>query len=70
MRYDETKLPHDVRAQVKSTYYDYAITTVDEVHYQGQIVYLVHMQDANTWKIIRVNSDGEMDVYQAFDKAK
>ncbi len=69
LRYDESKLPRDVRAQVKSTYYDCTITQVDEIHYQDKVTYLVHMQDANTWKIIRV-CDGDMDVYQDFDKAK
>jgi len=65
--YGEKKLPEDVRAQVKSTYYDYSITMVEEIKAHQQTVYLVHMQDEFTWKILRI-SDGEMSIIEDFNK--
>lgn len=66
---DENKLPRDIRAAVKSTYYDLAITVVEIVETPGHLVYLVHMEDATNLKIIRVFPEGEMDVYQEFKKS-
>ncbi len=65
--YSEDRLPHGVRATVKQTYYDYSITQVQEIHIDNQIVYLIHMQDATTWKIVRV-SDGEMELVKDINK--
>ena len=60
LNYDEKKLPADVRKIVKSSYYDYSIEHVSEVHVQDQIVFMVTIQDETTLKIVRV-SNGEMD---------
>jgi len=65
--YGEKKLPENVRALVKSTYYDYSITMIEEINYQNRTIYLVHMQDELTWKIVRVE-DGEMSVIEDFIK--
>ena len=65
--YEEKQLPEDIRALVKSTYYDYTITVVQEITAHQQTVYLVHMQDANTWKTIRI-ADEEMSVVEDFNK--
>ncbi|MBS1597916.1 MAG: hypothetical protein JST75_06805 [Bacteroidetes bacterium] len=65
--YGERNLPQDIRALVKSTYYDYTITLVQEVTAHDQTVYLVHMQDESTWKTLRV-SDGEMSIIEDFNK--
>lgn len=65
--YDEKKLPESIRAMVKSTYYDYAITLVQEITTHNQLVYLVHMQDELTWKTVKV-TDGEMTVIEDFNK--
>ena len=65
--YDEKKLPPEVRAIGKSTYYDYSITRVDEIHVNSQIIYQVHMQDENTWKNIRV-CDGSIEVVEDYNK--
>lgn len=58
-RYAEKDLPKDVRAEVKSTYYDFNITHVEEVLINDQTIYIVHMEDATQMKTLRV-SDGEM----------
>jgi len=65
--YDEKKLPDEVRATVKSTYYEYSITRVEEIHIDDKIIYLVHMQDENTWKNIKV-CNGDMEVAEDFNK--
>ena len=67
VNYSEKKLPENVRALVKSTYYDYAITLVQEVTTHDQTMYLVHMQDDYTWKTLKV-SDGEMSIIEDFNK--
>ena len=67
--YSEDKLPRDVRHLVKSTYYDYNIFLVVEVTFDNKTAYLVKMEDEKTLKTIRV-VDGEMDVYEDFNKSK
>lgn len=62
-QYDESKLPKSVRARVKSTYYDYTINLVKEVNVDRKDplpIYLVYIQDGETYKTIRV-CDGEME---------
>jgi hypothetical protein len=61
--YTERELPGDIRQQVKSTYYDFAITAAREVTNNGQTAYLVTIEDQTSWKVIRI-VDGEMDVFE------
>jgi len=66
--YEEKKLPENVRAMVKSIYYDYSITMVEEINlHDDQTIYLVHMQDENTWKILKI-ADREMSIVEDFNK--
>ncbi|SRR5579871_95721 len=65
--YDGKKLPHDIRAIVKSTYYDCDIPFVEEIHTADKIVYLVHLQDEKTWKKVKV-CDGQMELIEDLDK--
>ena len=67
--YSEKQLPKDVRSQVKSVYYDYTITSVQEFTFPSHHVYLVNMEDEKTILIIRI-CDGEMDVYKEFKKVE
>jgi len=59
----EKKLAHDIRAIVKSTYYDDTILQVEQIEHVDAVatVYLVHLKDEQGWKIVRL-CDGEMDV--------
>ncbi|MEJ7682017.1 MAG: hypothetical protein WKG06_30025 [Segetibacter sp.] len=67
--YSEDKLPRDIRDIVKREYYDYKITSVNEIETTldtyGIPTYIVNLKDNNNIKLIRVR-DGEMDVYQEF----
>ena len=65
---DEFQLPHFIRDIVKRTYYDLAITFVNIIEVPDHTVYLVHLEDKKTLKIVRVNEEGEMDVMNEFEK--
>jgi len=62
--FNEDKLPHDVRAAVKSTYYDLNITMVEEVQTPDSRVFICHLEDKATIKILKVNDEGEMEILQ------
>lgn len=68
-QYLESNLLREVRAMIKSQYYDYNITLVEEIVQTSKpLVYVVHMEDATTLKNIRV-SDREMEVVEEYKKA-
>jgi hypothetical protein len=62
-RYNEKNLPADVRALVKSTYYDYTFFHIDEVNVpeQENSIYILLLQDNKHFKTVRVCGD-EMEV--------
>ena len=65
--YTEKELPEDVRHQVKSRYYDFAIANVTEVKHNQITAYLVTIADKTSWKILRLVA-GEMEVWRAYTK--
>lgn len=68
LTYYESKMPQPVRHLVKSTYYDYSITLVEQIEQPNEPVkYVVHLQDAVSWKNVLV-SNGQMDLIE--DKKK
>lgn len=65
-QYGEDKMDAEVRGLVKSRYYDYTITLVEEVQMPSKpVVYIVHVQDAHTLKNIRV-SEGYVEVIEDY----
>ena len=66
--YSEDKLPRDVRAAVKSTYFDMAITLVEEVQTTDGKVYILHLEDKANIKILKVNDMGEYEILQDLSK--
>jgi len=60
--YGEKKLPADIRKTVKSTYYDYSIFGIAEVHFDDETVYMIYMQDESHFKTIRVYNDEIQEV--------
>lgn len=66
-QYKEKELPVQVRAMVKSVYYDYPITWVKEVNQSQYIVYLIHIENDREWKTILVAED-EMEVAEEYSK--
>ncbi|MFI5187139.1 MAG: hypothetical protein ACHQF0_10465 [Chitinophagales bacterium] len=75
--YDETKLPVDVRRLVKSTYYDYNITVIQEIERDPQtferdsntLTYLIHLEGKTNWITLKV-CNGEMEESQKFNKSE
>lgn len=60
--YGEAHLPADVRHIVRSNWYDYFITLIEEINLPGkEIVYVVHINYGDLWKQIRVQN-GEASV--------
>jgi hypothetical protein len=66
-RYHEQKLPADIRTRVKSIYFDYTISVINEVHVpQGEnAIYILSLQYNHDIKIIRVCGD-MMDVVASY----
>jgi hypothetical protein len=61
-------MPRDIRGIVKSQYYDYTITVVDEIEERMKpLVYVVHLEDSTTLKYVRV-CDREMEVLEEYKK--
>jgi len=57
---NEKKLPREVRNLVRSTWFDYSISSAEEIQINHGYIYVIHIHEGNDWKIIRV-ADGEMD---------
>lgn len=66
--YDESKLPKDIRAMVKSAYFDLTITLVEEVQSLDGVAYIVDLEDKSTIKVIKIDNEGEMKVLQDLSK--
>lgn len=68
--YEEPKMRRDVRALVKSTYYDYKIFIIQEIERpDDQPVYIVNLQGDTDWLKVKVYA-GEMEVMEKFKKGK
>ncbi len=58
----EHELPSDVRASIKSIYFDFAITLVEEVQTNYGVFYIVNLEDKSNIKILKVNDLGEINI--------
>jgi hypothetical protein len=67
LTYDESKLSREMKRNVQSAYEDFNITQVDEVHFENETVYLVHLENCNRIKMVRIH-DGEMEEVQNLKK--
>jgi hypothetical protein len=65
--YSEDHLPKEVRTVVKKEYFDFSITWINEIVTEKQTIYVLHMQDKDSWKNVRV-CDGEMSVIEERSK--
>ena len=65
--YHEAEMPQTIRHQVKSIYYDYAITQIQELELKNQIVYIVHIDNNDGFKKLYI-SDDEMNVMEEYSK--
>ena len=67
--YEEKNLPKEVRAMVKSQYYDYTIHTAQELSINNKTIYIIQMSDSNSWKSVRV-CEGEVEEIENLKKDK
>lgn len=58
----EKQLPKDIRAAIKSVYYDWNITVVEEVQSAQGKGYLVYLEDKSNIRILKVNAESEIEV--------
>ena len=58
----EHELPSDVRASIKSIYFDFAITLVEEVQTNYGVFYIVNLENKSDIKILKVNDLGEITI--------
>ena len=68
INYGEDKLPREVRAAVKSVYYDMTISVVEEIRSNENTQYIISLEDKSNIKVIRVNEQGEMKILQELTK--
>jgi hypothetical protein len=64
----EYELPSQVRASIKSIYFDLAITQVEEVQSIYGVTYIVNLEDKSNIRILKVNDMGEMNTLLALTK--
>jgi hypothetical protein len=68
--YDESHLARDVRARIKSVYFDYKIFIVQEIESpEHPTVYIVNLQGDTDWKKIKL-CDGEIEILEEYKKGK
>ena len=66
--YDESKLPKNIRAAVKSTYFDMDIKQVEEVKNPDEVNYIVMLQDKSSIKVLKVSQDGEIQILKDLNR--
>ncbi len=66
--YNEDKLARDIRAEVKSTYYDFQIVMVEEVRTNEGYEYIIYLEDKSGFRIVKVSKEGEMELLQDLEK--
>jgi len=68
--YEESRMARNVRAQIKSTYYDYKIYIIQEIETPNHpTVYIVNLQGDAEWKKVKL-CQGEMEVMEEFKRGK
>jgi membrane-bound lytic murein transglycosylase len=66
--YEEKQMARNIRAQVKSTWYDYKIFVIQEIEMPDRpTIYIVNLQGEKDWKKVRI-CQGEMEVMEEFKK--
>jgi hypothetical protein len=68
--YDESHMARNIRAQVKSIYYDYKIFIIQEIESPNYpTTYIVNLQGDTDWKKVRL-CQGDMEVLEEYKKSK
>jgi hypothetical protein len=68
--YEENRLPRNIRAQIKSTYFDYKIFIVQEIESaEHPTTYIVNLQGDSEWIKVKL-CQGEMEVLEDHKKGR
>lgn len=68
--YEEHQMARDIRAQVKSIYYDYKIFIIQEIDTpDSPPVYIINLQGETDWKKIKL-CQGEIEVMEEYKRSK
>jgi hypothetical protein len=67
--YSEEKLPYYLIASLKEKFPGKKIYCVTELSNPYEIEYYIKLEDAKTWRTIKVDSDGNFVVIEKFNKA-
>jgi hypothetical protein len=65
--YGENKLPRSIREKVRSQYYDHNIFLVQELESPKSKIYLVKIEDKNSWMTLSVTDD-DMEIIESLVK--
>jgi hypothetical protein len=68
LNYDEDKCPRDIRAAVKSLFFDFEIILIEEIDNIEGAEYIFYLQNNSNIRIVRVNKENLVEVLQEFDK--
>ncbi len=66
--YNEDKCPRDIRAAVKSLFFDFDIFMVEEVRNIEGIEFIFYLENKSSIRIVRVSKEAEVEILQEFDK--
>jgi hypothetical protein len=68
--YDEYKCPRDIRAAVKSLFFDFDIILVKELRNREGVEFIFYLQDKSSIRIVGVYHENEVEILQEFDSRK
>jgi len=67
--YKEHQLPTNILCKLKKKYDDKTIFGVTEITNSEEIVYYVKLEDAKNWITVKVNGNGQMELFEKYKKA-
>ena len=66
--FHENKLSPDIRRKVRSYYFDYHISMVQQIDSPAEVIYLVTIEDARSWIVLQLWDDN-MEERAGYQKA-
>jgi uncharacterized protein YkuJ len=66
--YKEDYLPYYLLAEIRKKYPSKKVYSVSELTSPGTITYFIKLEDAKTWVTIQMDSEGNMNVVEKFNK--
>ena len=66
--YNEDKCPRDIRAAIKSLFFDFDIFLIEEIQNREGAEFIFYLEDKSRIRIVRVSKDDEVEILQEFDR--